>query len=64
MRNAHDDRMPKGWTPVERRMPVEVGDVVFYEPEAVQTFALGFSAKNEVYYALDVRDLLATEVTA
>lgn len=47
-----------GWTPVERRMPVAVGDTVVYEVEAVQTFTTGFSADSPVYYALDVRDLL------
>lgn len=48
---------PEGWERVERRMPFAVGQVVFYEPESVQTFATGFSADNEVYYALDVRDI-------
>lgn len=50
-------RPPEGWQRVERRMPFEVGQTVFYEPEYVQTFARGFSADSEVVYVLDVRDV-------
>lgn len=61
---AVDDPRQARFTPVERRMPVAVGDTVVYEPEAVQTFAIGFGANTPVYYALHVRDLLATAVPA
>jgi co-chaperonin GroES (HSP10) len=50
----------EGWSPVERRMPVAVGDTIFYEVEAVQTFATGFSADSPLYYCLDLRDILGT----
>ncbi len=43
-------------------MPVAVGDVVVYAPEAVEVFALGFSADSEVVYAVHVRDCHAALV--